>query len=196
MSFIDYAAKEINCKIVYYGAGLSGKTTNLQYVYAQTSPLVKGELISLPTEKERTIYFDFLPLAVGEIRGFKVRFHLYSVPGQVFYDASRRAILNGVDGVVFVVDSRQKRLEANLESFDNLHTNLDLMGKSLSKIPLVLQYNKRDAGGISSIAYLESLFNKGSVPSLEAVAKSGLGVFDTLKSAGKLVLKSLRERGA
>jgi signal recognition particle receptor subunit beta len=194
MSFVDYAAREINCKIVYYGAGMSGKTTNLQYIYSQTSPLVKGELISLPTEKERTIYFDFLPLAVGEIRGFRVRFHLYSVPGQVFYDASRKAILSGVDGVVFVVDSRQKRMDANLESWDNLQINLAAMGKSLSQIPLVLQYNKRDAPEISSIAYLESIFNKRDVPFFEAVARNGAGVFDTLKCAGKLVLKSLRDR--
>lgn len=193
MSFIDHAAKEINCKIVYYGAGMSGKTTNLQYVYSQTSPLVKGNLITLPTEKERTVYFDFLPLSVGEIRGYKIRLHLYSVPGQVFYDASRQTILNGVDGVVFVVDSRVRRLDANLESWDNLETNLNLTGNLIDKIPLIIQYNKRDARDIMSVAELEQLFNKQKLPSFEAVARKGNGVFDTLKTAGKLVLKSLRK---
>jgi len=193
MSFIDHAAKEINCKIVYYGAGMSGKTTNLQYIYSETSPLVKGELVTLPTEKERTIYFDFLPLAVGEIRGYRVRFHLYSVPGQVFYDASRKAILNGVDGVIFVVDSRVRRIDANLESFDNLEINLNLVGHTMDKIPLVIQYNKRDAKNIMSISELEQLFNKQKVPSFEAIAKKGVGVFDTLKNTGKIVLKSLRQ---
>ena len=192
MSFIDHAAREINCKIVYYGAGMSGKTTNLQYIYAQTSPLVKGELISLPTEKERTIYFDFLPLAVGEIRGYRIRFHLFSVPGQVFYDASRQAILNGVDGIVFVVDSRSRRMDANLESWDNLSINLNLVGQAIEKIPLILQYNKRDSKNVVSVSDLEKLFNKYKSPYFEAVAKDGRGVFDTLKSAGKLVLKSLR----
>ena len=192
MSFIDHAAKEINCKIVYYGAGMSGKTTNLQYIYAQTSSLVKGELVSLPTEKERTIYFDFLPLAVGEIRGYRVRFHLFSVPGQVFYDASRQAILNGVDGIVFVVDSRSRRMDANLESWDNLNINLNLVGQTIEKIPLILQYNKRDSKNAVPVSDLERLFNKYKSPYFEAVATDGRGVFDTLKSAGKLVLKSLR----
>ncbi len=192
MSFIDHAAREINCKIVYYGAGMSGKTTNLQYIYAQTSPLVKGELISLPTEKERTIYFDFLPLAVGEIRGYKIRFHLFSVPGQVFYDASRQAILNGVDGIIFVVDSRARRIDANLESWDNLSINLNLVGQAIEKIPLILQYNKRDSKNVIAVSDLEKLFNKYKSPYFEAVAADGRGVFDTLKSAGKLVLKSLR----
>ncbi len=192
MSFVDHAAREINCKIVYYGAGMSGKTTNLQYIYAQTSPLVKGELVSLPTEKERTIYFDFLPLAVGEIRGYRIRFHLFSVPGQVFYDASRQAILNGVDGIVFVVDSRSRRMDANLESWDNLSINLNLVGQAIEKIPLILQYNKRDSKNVVSVSDLEKLFNKYKSPYFEAVAKDGRGVFDTLKTAGKLVLKSLR----
>lgn len=195
MSFVNHAAREINCKIVYYGAGLSGKTTNVQYIYAQTSPLVKGKLITMPTEKERTIYFDFLPLVVGEIRGYKARFHLYSVPGQVFYDASRRAILNGVDGVVFVVDSRPDRMDANLESWDNLKTNLELMGKSRDTIPLVLQYNKRDLPKAESLKTLDEHFNRRNLPRYEAVAKSGGGVFDTLKGVGKLVLKSLRHEG-
>lgn len=195
MAFVNHATKEINCKIVYYGAGMSGKTTNLQYIYAQTSPLVKGKLVTLPTEKERTIYFDFLPLVVGEIRGFRARFHLYSVPGQVFYDAPRRAILSGVDGVVFVVDSRRDRMDANLESWENLRINLELLGKSRDRIPLIFQYNKRDIRDPMPLAELEKLFNSNGFPSFEAVAKSGGGVFDTLKSIGKVVLRSLKEVG-
>lgn len=195
MAFVNHATKEINCKIVYYGAGMCGKTTNLQYIYAQTNPMVKGKLITLPLEKERTIYFDFLPLVVGEIRGFNARFHLYSVPGQVFYDAPRKAILNGVDGVVFVVDSRRDRMDANLESFENLRINLERMGKSRESIPLVLQYNKRDARDPVPIEELERIFNKNQWPHYEAIAKSGGGVFDTLKAVGKVVLRSLKETG-
>jgi signal recognition particle receptor subunit beta len=195
MAFVNHATKEINCKIVYYGAGMCGKTTNLQYIYAQTNPMVKGKLITLPLEKERTIYFDFLPLVVGEIRGFNARFHLYSVPGQVFYDAPRKAILNGVDGVVFVVDSRRDRMDANLESFENLRINLERMGKSRESIPLVLQYNKRDARDPVPLEELERIFNKHQWPHYEAVAKSGGGVFDTLKAIGKVVLRSLKETG-
>lgn len=192
MAFINYAANEINCKIVYCGAGLSGKTTNLQYIYAQTSPLVKGNLISLPTQTERTLFFDFLPLILGEIKGFKVRFHLYSVPGQVFYNATRKVILKGVDGVVFVVDSLEERLDANLESWDNLGINLAEQGQSLDTLPYVIQYNKRDLPGTCSISELEALFNQRHVPYFEAVADKGIGVYDTLKSIGKQVLKSLR----
>ena len=144
MSFINYMAREINCKIVYYGPGLCGKTTNLQYIYERTNPEAKGKMISLATETERTLFFDFLPLSLGEIRGFKTRFHLYTVPGQVFYDASRKLILKGVDGVIFVADSQLERLEANEESVENLRTNLAEQGYSLEKIPYVVQYNKRD----------------------------------------------------
>ena len=144
MSFINYSSREINCKIVYYGPGLCGKTTNLQYIYAKTSPEAKGKMISLATETERTLFFDFLPLSLGEIRGFKTRFHLYTVPGQVFYDASRKLILKGVDGVVFVADSQIERMEANIESLENLRTNLAEQGYNLDKLPYVIQYNKRD----------------------------------------------------
>ena len=144
MSFINYSSREINCKIVYYGPGLCGKTTNLQYIYANTNQNAKGKMISLATETERTLFFDFLPLSLGEIRGFKTRFHLYTVPGQVFYDASRKLILKGVDGVVFVADSQVERTEANVESVENLRTNLAEQGYDLDKIPYVIQYNKRD----------------------------------------------------
>ena len=144
MSFINYSSREINCKLVYYGPGLCGKTTNLHYIYAKTSPDAKGKMISLATETERTLFFDFLPLSLGEIRGFKTRFHLYTVPGQVFYDASRKLILKGVDGVVFVADSQIERMEANIESLENLRLNLTEQGYDLDKLPYVIQYNKRD----------------------------------------------------
>ena len=144
MSFINYSSREINCKIVYYGPGLCGKTTNLQFIYNRTNPDAKGKMISLATETERTLFFDFLPLALGKIRGFQTRFHLYTVPGQVFYDASRKLILKGVDGVVFVADSQIERMEANLESLDNLKVNLAEQGYELEKISCIIQYNKRD----------------------------------------------------
>ena len=149
MSFINYLSREINCKIVYYGPGLCGKTTNLQYIYNRTNPDAKGKMISLATETERTLFFDFLPLEIGEIRGFKTRFHLYTVPGQVFYDASRKLILKGVDGVVFVADSQMLRAEANTESMDNLRTNLAEQGYNLDTLPYVIQYNKRDMPAVS-----------------------------------------------
>ena len=142
MAFINYASREINCKIVYYGPGLCGKTTNLQYIYQKTAPDAKGKMISLATETERTLFFDFLPLALGEIRGFKTRFHLYTVPGQVFYDASRKLILKGVDGVVFVADAQEERLDANIESLENLKDNLEEQGYQLEKLPFVIQDRK------------------------------------------------------
>ena len=144
MSFINYSSREINCKLVYYGPGLCGKTTNLQYIYNKTRPEAKGKMISLATETERTLFFDFLPLSLGEIRGFKTRFHLYTVPGQVFYDASRKLILKGVDGVCFVADSQEERYDANIESLENLRLNLQEQGYDLDKLPYVVQYNKRD----------------------------------------------------
>jgi signal recognition particle receptor subunit beta len=193
MSFINYLSREINCKIVYYGPGLCGKTTNLQYIYNKTNPDAKGKMISLATETERTLFFDFLPLALGEIRGFKTRFHLYTVPGQVFYDASRKLILKGVDGVVFVADSQIARMEANVESLENLRTNLAEQGYSLDKLPYVIQYNKRDMPGIAPVEELRSLLNPTSVPEFEGVASTGVGVFDTLKSVAKLVLSALKK---
>jgi len=193
MSFINYASREINCKIVYYGPGLCGKTTNLQYVYQKTAPDAKGKMISLATETERTLFFDFLPLALGEIRGFKTRFHLYTVPGQVFYDASRKLILKGVDGVVFVADSQEERMDANIESLDNLRINLKEQGYDLDKLPYVVQYNKRDLSGIMTIEELRAELNPTKVPDFEACATVGEGVFETLKSVAKLILIDLKK---
>ena len=195
MSFINYSSREINCKIVYYGPGLCGKTTNLQYVYAKTNPDAKGKMISLATETERTLFFDFLPLSLGEIRGFKTRFHLYTVPGQVFYDASRKLILKGVDGVVFVADSQIERMEANLESVENLRVNLQEQGYDLAKIPYVVQYNKRDLPNIATVEELRRLLNPKGVPEYQAVAPTGVGVFDTLKAVAKLVFTELKKGG-
>ena len=195
MSFINYSSREINCKIVYYGPGLCGKTTNLQYVYAKTNPEAKGKMISLATETERTLFFDFLPLSLGEIRGFKTRFHLYTVPGQVFYDASRKLILKGVDGVVFVADSQIERMEANLESVENLRVNLAEQGYDLARVPYVVQYNKRDLPNIATVDELHRLVNTTNVPEFQAVAPTGVGVFDTLKAVAKLVLTELKKGG-
>lgn len=192
MSFINYMAREINCKIVYYGPGLCGKTTNLQYIYDRTNPDAKGKMISLATETERTLFFDFLPLSLGEIRGFKTRFHLYTVPGQVFYDASRKLILKGVDGVVFVADSQIMRMEANMESVDNLRSNLVEQGYTLERIPYVIQYNKRDLPSIAEVEELREMLNPDGVPDFEAVARTGVGVFETLKAVAKLVLTELK----
>ena len=195
MSFINYASREINCKIVYYGPGLCGKTTNLQFIYNKTAEESKGKMISLATETERTLFFDFLPLALGEIRGFKTRFHLYTVPGQVFYDASRKLILKGVDGVVFVADSQEERLDANIESLENLKDNLEEQGFDIEKIPFVIQYNKRDLPNVSPLEELRELLNPRNVPDLEACAMTGEGVFETLKAVAKLVLNNLKKGG-
>jgi len=195
MSFINYASREINCKIVYYGPGLCGKTTNLQFIYNKTAEESKGKMISLATETERTLFFDFLPLALGEIRGFKTRFHLYTVPGQVFYDASRKLILKGVDGVVFVADSQEERFDANIESLENLKDNLEEQGFDLEKIPFVIQYNKRDLPNVSSVEELSNLLNPRKVPELEGCAMTGEGVFETLKAVAKLVLNNLKKGG-
>ncbi len=195
MTFINYATREINCKIVYYGPGLGGKTTNLQYIYNKTAPESKGKMISLATEADRTLFFDFLPLDLGSIRGFTTRFHLYTVPGQVFYDASRKLILKGVDGVVFVADSQFERTEANIESLENLRTNLSEQGYSLDKLPYVVQYNKRDLPNVADVAELRELLNPTNVPDFEGVARTGVGVFDTLKAVAKLVLTELKRGG-
>jgi mutual gliding-motility protein MglA len=224
MSVINYASREINCKIVYYGPGLGGKTTNLEHVYARVAPDTRGKLISLATENERTLFFDFLPVDLGTIRGFKTRFHLYTVPGQVYYNASRKLILKGVDGVVFVADSQTERQEANIEAMQNLYDNMAEYGYDITRMPFVIQYNKRDLPNAAPIDELEGLLNPGfevvdptrqrpmedpnnpgkllveqlptgewveRVPSVEAVAVAGDGVFDTLKAVSKLVLKSL-----
>ncbi len=196
MSFINYSSREINCKIVYYGPGLCGKTTNLQHIYTKTNPDVKGKMISLATETERTLFFDFLPLALGEIRGFKTRFHLYTVPGQVFYDASRKLILKGVDGVVFVADSQVERMEANVESLENLRVNLQEQGYELDKLPYVIQYNKRDLPNAAPLEEMRKLLNPQGIPDFEACAQSGEGVFETLKAVAKGVLSDLKKMGS
>ncbi|MFL6208441.1 MAG: GTP-binding protein [Pyrinomonadaceae bacterium] len=193
MTFINYASREINCKIVYYGPGLCGKTTNLQYIYDSTAPAAKGKLISLATETDRTLFFDFMPLELGTVRGFKTRFHLYTVPGQVFYDASRKLILKGVDGVVFVADSQEERMDANIEALYNLEENLKSNGYDLAKIPYVLQLNKRDLPNVIATPDLVAELRRRDEPVHEAVASKGTGVFDTLKSIAKLVLTELRK---
>ena len=196
MSFINYLSREINCKIVYYGPGLCGKTTNLQWLQQRTAPEAKGKMISLATEQDRTLFFDFLPLSLGEIRGFKTRFHLYTVPGQVFYDASRKLILKGVDGVVFVADSQRERMDANIESLWNLENNLKAQGYDLMKIPYVLQFNKRDLPHVMSIDEMVKELQRKDEPIFEAVAPTGVGVFDTLKAVAKQVLMELRKGGS
>jgi signal recognition particle receptor subunit beta len=193
MSFINYSAREINCKIVYYGPGLCGKTTNLLYIYKKTTPDSKGKMISLATETERTLFFDFLPLSLGTIRGFKVRFHLYTVPGQVFYDASRKLILRGVDGVVFVADSQVERMEANTESVENLRKNLTEQGFNLDIIPYTIQYNKRDLPNVVPMDEINKALNPRGVPYFEGVATQGKGVFDTLKEIAKQVILELKK---
>jgi signal recognition particle receptor subunit beta len=193
LTFINYASREINCKIVYYGPGLGGKTTNLQYIYDSTAQQAKGKLISLATETDRTLFFDFLPLDLGTVRGFKTRFHLYTVPGQVFYDASRKLILKGVDGVVFVADSQRDRMDANVESLYNLEDNLRQHGYDLMKVPYVVQFNKRDLPTAVSYDELRKELLKKDEPIFEAVASRGVGVFDTLKAVAKQVLMELRK---
>jgi signal recognition particle receptor subunit beta len=193
MTFINYASREINCKIVYYGPGLCGKTTNLQYIFDATAPQAKGKLISLATETDRTLFFDFMPLELGTVRGFRTRFHLYTVPGQVFYDASRKLILKGVDGIVFVADSQEERIDANIESLYNLEENLKAQGYDIMKLPYVLQLNKRDLPNIIPATDLASELQLKGEPVVEAVASAGTGVFDTLKAVAKQVLTELRK---
>lgn len=194
MSFINYSTREINCKIVYYGPGLCGKTTNLQYIYEKTNPAAKGKLISLATETDRTLFFDFLPLDVGTVRGFKTRFHLYTVPGQVFYDASRKLILKGVDGVIFVADSQEPRMDANIESLENLEQNLLEHGFNLKTIPYVLQLNKRDLPTAVPVDEMLRVLRYKDEPYFEAIAPKGIGVFDTLKACAKQILVELSKK--
>ena len=191
MSFINYSSREINCKIVYYGPGLCGKTTNLQFIHKRMHPDSRGKMISLATETDRTLFFDLLPLELGTVRGFKTRFHLYTVPGQVFYDASRKLILKGVDGVIFVADSQNERMDANLESVDNLQVNLKSQGYDLTTIPYVLQLNKRDLPNVAPVEEMRRMLVKKNEPTFEAVASKGTGVFETLKGVAKLVLSEL-----
>ena len=194
MTFINYAAREINCKIVYYGPGLGGKTTNLQHIYDRTRPNSRGNMISLATETERTLFFDFLPIELGAIHGLRARFHLYTVPGQVFYDASRKLILRGLDGVVFVADSQEARMEANVESVRNLDKNLKEHGYDIATIPYTLQFNKRDLPTAVPVEEMYRRLNIKGEPTFEATASSGAGVFDTLKASARQVLMELRKK--
>jgi len=193
LSFINFAAREINCKIVYYGAGLGGKTTNLQYIFDKTADKQKSKMISLATETDRTLFFDFLPVDLGTVRGFRTRFHLYTVPGQVFYDASRKLILRGVDGVVFVADSQEERLDANLEALENLQENLKEHSYEFKKMPYVLQFNKRDLPSAMAVEELKKQLLRKSEPVFEAVAFQGKGVFETLKEVARQVLVELKK---
>ena len=193
MSFINFASREINCKIVYYGAGLGGKTTNLQWIFQRTAAKSGGKMLSLATETDRTLFFDFLPLELGTVRGFKTRFHLYTVPGQVFYDASRKLILRGVDGVVFVADSQEERMDANEEALDNLQSNLKEHGYDFATIPYVLQLNKRDLPNVIPAEKLKEALSLKNEPVFEAVAVEGVGVFETLKEVGRQVLAELKK---
>ena len=193
MPFINFPAREINCKLVYYGPGLGGKTANLQWVYEHTGASQKGKMVSLATETDRTLFFDFLPLDLGTVRGFRTRFHLYTVPGQVFYEASRRLILKGADGVVFVADSQEERLDANFETLDNLREHLKDHNLDFAAIPYVLQLNKRDLPNILPVEELRKQLSVKGEPVVEAVAVTGQGVFDTLKEVAKLVLTDLKK---
>lgn len=192
MSFINYNAKEIHCKIVYYGPSLSGKTTNLQWVYNKSIAQDKSDLIELPTDVERTLFFDFLPMDIGEIRGFRTRFHLYTVPGQVVYDASRKLILKGLDGLVFVADSQAERMEENIQSLNNLEKNLEQQGYDIRNIPLAIQYNKRDLPNALPVSELRSALNRYNAPDFEGAAREGKGVFEALKTASKSIITTLK----
>ncbi len=192
MPLINYASRVINLKIVYYGPGLCGKTTNLQYIFDKTEQTRKGSLVSLATEADRTLFFDFLPIEVAQINGFQTKLHLYTVPGQVFYNASRKLILREVDGIVFVADVQVARFEANLESMDNLIDNLAEYGYDIKNIPMIIQYNKVDLANITPISELEEELNKYKIPYFMASAANGQGVFETLKGIAKLVIKKIQ----
>ena len=192
MSFVNPRNKEINCKVVYYGPGLGGKTTNIQYVYKKTAHDKRGEMVTLDTENERTLFFDFLPLELGNIQGYKTRFHLYTVPGQSFYEASRKLILRGVDGVIFVADSQVNRMDDNLESWEGLKRNLDEQNYDVNKLPIIMQWNKRDLANVTSINEMELRLNADKRPSFQASAITGEGVFECLKMMTKLVLLNIK----
>jgi mutual gliding-motility protein MglA len=194
MSLVNYSTREITCKIVYYGPGRSGKTSNLQYVHAFVPDERKGPMVSLATETDRTLFFDFLPLDLGTISGFRTRVQLYTVPGQVYYNATRKLVLRGADGVVFVADSQRERFTENIDSLRNLHENLLEENIDLRTFPAVMQFNKRDLPGVLPIADLDDALNFRGVPSFPAAAVSGDGVFDTLKSISQLVLQNLSRR--
>lgn len=192
MSLINYNAKEIHCKIVYYGPSLSGKTTNLQWVYNRSVNEDKSEMVELPTDVERTLFFDFLPMEIGEIRGFKTRFHLYTVPGQVVYNASRRLILKGLDGIVFVADSQAERMEENIQSLNNLEKNLEQQGYDIRNIPLAIQYNKRDLPNALPVVELRNTLNRYNSPDFEGAAREGKGVYESLKTVSKAIITTLK----
>ena len=192
--FINWALQEINLKIVFYGPGMSGKTTNLEYVHSKLDPSLTGELVTLKTKEDRTIFFDFMQIEVGRIKGKKPKFNLYTVPGQVYYASSRKIILNGVDGIVFVADSQKDRMEGNIETLLDLENNLMSMGYSLENFPWVIQYNKRDLPNTESIDYLQKKLNFFNVPHFEAVAIKGTGVFDTLKAIINLVVQHVQKQ--
>jgi signal recognition particle receptor subunit beta len=194
MVFLNYTTMQMTAKIVYYGPGLCGKTTNLHWIHSKTAPRSRGEMVSLETETDRTLFFDLLPLDVGVIGGMKVRLQLYTVPGQVFYNATRRLVLKGVDGVVFVADSQLAAMDANIESFKNLQGNLTELGLLPEQVPLVFQYNKRDLRNIHPVDTLRDALNPGGVPAFEAAALHGVGVFETLKSVSALALATVRNR--
>jgi signal recognition particle receptor subunit beta len=193
MALFNYATRELSAKIVYYGPGLSGKTTNIEMVHKMLRPEQKGRLISLPTETDRTLFFDFLPIELGQIKGFKVRFHLYTVPGQVFYNATRRLVLQGVDGVVFVADSQREMINGDMESLKNLMDNLSSYGKKIEDLPFVLQYNKRDLRNAAPVAELDAALNSLHVPTFDAVAPTGKGVIETLVGISRMVFAHLRK---
>lgn len=193
MVFFNYSTMQMAAKVVYYGPGLCGKTTNLQYIYGHTANDSRGEMVSLETETDRTLFFDLLPIDVGSIAGFNTRIQLYTVPGQVFYNTTRKLVLKGVDGVVFVADSQRPMLSANVESLRNLEENLGEMGLSLDTLPIVIQYNKRDLPNAMIVPELSAALNPTRVPEFEAVAPTGQGVFDTLKALAKQVLAELRK---
>jgi len=191
MALINIAAQEIHCKIVYYGIGYCGKTTNLQYVFQSINPVARGEMLSIATETERTLFFDFLPLDLGTVHGFRTRFHLYTVPGQILYERTRLAVLNGADGIVFVVDSQAEKFEENVQSITELELNLRRLGKDLGNFPFVIQWNKRDMPSALPLPVLERYLNRRRVPSFEAVAASGKGVYATLRCISKRVMANL-----
>ncbi len=192
MSFVNYAAREITCKLVYYGAGLCGKTTNVQQMYERAAPERRGRLLELNTDQERTLMFDFMPLTVGELHGFTLRFHVYSVPGQIFYAATRRLIVRGADAIVFVADSQEARFEANVESVENLEADLREHFGDAHHVPCVMQYNKRDCPGAVSIGRLQRALNPHGWPELEAIAVQGFGVQTTSRTAMKLAIQQIR----
>jgi len=192
MAFINQEAKEIHCKVVYYGPSLGGKTTNIQWVYHKTAGQGQSDLMEFNANPERTLFFDFLPMNVGEIRGLKTRFHLYTVPGQVVYDASRKLILKGLDGVVFVADSQLERMDENIEAMRNLEKNLEQQGYDIRQVPLVIQYNKRDLPNIASLAELRAALNKYNAPDFEATASIGRGVFESLRTVSKAIITTLK----